>query len=257
MGGVLVLCILGGMILGQLYARIKAIGVSRPCLAMFVGGTDSATAVFVHKPRWSWNPITPTNGTMELFRIGDEFVLVPSGAPLGRLVVNTRTQPVISVTAQGVTVGEGEIQLSGSDEAGDDYTEYSLPVIVADPSIGTIGLYNLAVNKAKSIWMHGTLSNFKVNFFGGARRGLCDQWAEWTANWLNDHNDGSICKIEMCLYGDANWWKFRHQFVRITMCETGEVFYVDAHKSADKPVIPKDEYEDKFNAPEKTWPVYP
>ncbi len=255
-GGIVVL-ILGGMELGQLYARIKAIGVDRPCLAMFVGGTDSATAVFVHKPRWSRSPITFTHGTMEIFRIGDEFALVPSGAPLGRLVVNTRTQPVISVTAQGVTEGEGEIQLSGEDEAGDSYAENSLAVIVADPSIGTLGLYGLAVNKAKTVWSHGTLGNFGVNFFGGARRGLCDQWAEWSANWLNQHNDGSICVIEMCLYGDSDWWKFRHQFVRITMCETGEVFYVDPHKRADDPVIPKDEYEAEFNAPETApWDIY-
>lgn len=237
--------------------RLKAIGVSRPCLAMFVGGTDSATAEFIHKPRWSRTPVTTTYGVMELFRIGDVFELVPSGAPLGRLEINTRVQPVVVATARGLSEGEGEIQINGDDESGDTYKENSLPVIVMDPSVGTLALYLAAVAKAKAIWSHGTTGNWKVNILGGARRGLCDQWAEWTANWLKEHNDGTICRIEMCLYGDKSVFAFRHQFVRITMCETGEIFYVDAHKSADNPVIPKDEYEKEFNAPDTTWDMYP
>ena len=133
-----------------------------------------------------------------------------------------------------------------------DFKENFVPVFVVADSMSFVDMLNLAAFQAGKQWYHGFIGNWFPNFFGGQCKGLCDQWTDWLADWMNTHNDETVCKIEKVIFNSTGAG-FRHISLRITMCETGEIFYVDGHQNPENPIVPKDEYENKRGEPEEFY----
>jgi hypothetical protein len=264
LGGVVIAAIVYiGAYLAQRYGDFREVGTDTPCIVMFMGDSYVLSAYLLHSPSGS-SDFQTVKGSIEFFRIGDCFTLSGSSIP-GVVSVNTGPLPQdqfliadgvhkqwslvgAQQTVNGIAVGEGEIQISGESEAGEVHKEISVPVtVVADDGRTTlIDLFKIASKKAGEIWSHGIFGNFLANFFKGQSKGLCDHWADWTARWFKQHNNGEICKIEKVWFGENNWWRVDHVCVRITMCESGKVYYVDPHQDPESPIFEKEEYEDQW-----------
>lgn len=250
-----------GMWLGQKLSSYRVIGCDTPVVVMFVGDTYELSAYLLDKPSGSTD-FQCVGGSIEFFQSGTCFILfgnpsmglnnVPT-SPLNSdnfLVAEPEFSSVIGSKQKvvGISPGEGEVQISGDASGGEVHSEIAVPVYVFanDGSKTLLDLFRIASEKAGDVWYNTAFGNFMVNFFGGENKGLCDHWADWTARWFMQLNNGEICKIEKVWFGQNNWWRPDHVCVRITMCETGEVFYVDGHQDPESPIFGKDAYEDQL-----------
>ena len=263
-----------GVKIANYFGNYREVCTDKPCIVMYVGDQYVMNAYLLHSPSGS-SDFQTEKGTLEFFRIGDCFSLTGSSV-MGASSVHTEALPQdqflvadgvhqswslkgAQQTVNGVVVGEGEIQISGESDAG-YYKEISVPVkVVADDgSIPIIDLFSIGSHTAGELWSHGFFGNFTANLFKGQSKGLCDHWADWTARWFYQLNDGTICKIEKVWFGENNWWRANHVCVRITMCEPRKVYYVDGHQDPDSPIFEKDDYEGQLRrgAPTRSVVIY-
>jgi hypothetical protein len=250
-GGVVVL-VWVGMILVQVAADLRVVSVNVPCVVMQVGETETVTAYLLHKPRWT-TKFTTVTGAIEFFRSQDYYKLVPTES-LGRSIVvadQAATQQL-----NGLSVGNfDQMAISNDPNSALDFKEQYVPVNVVAGGTSLMDMLRLTAKTAAEKWYHGIWGNWFPNFFGGQCTGRCDQWADWLNGWLQNHNYGQVCRIEKCFF-NVTGFGFRHVSLRITLCESREVFYIDGHANPDNPICPKADYEKERGEPEDVWQTY-
>ncbi len=239
-----------GVSVVQYFKDLKVVGADVPCVVMRIGEKETVNAYLLHKPSWSWKWKT-VNGRIEFFRDKDFYKFVPP-ASMGRSVVPAN--PKATQVLTGEKVGTGEMTIS-EDSSSIAYKEIFIPVVVVDSTTGMLAMINIACRTANKVWYHGFWGNWFPNFFGGQCKGRCDQWSDWLAAWLKRHNDGTICKAEK-VFWNVRGVGFRHVCVRITLCDSNKVYYVDGHADPKNPLIPKKDMEKKRGAPQDSWQVW-
>ncbi|RKD90447.1 hypothetical protein [Mangrovibacterium diazotrophicum] len=254
-GGIIFFVWLGSVVV-QYFSHLAVVGCDVPVVVMYLGEKDSVKGFLLEKPRYT-TQFSGVNGKLEFFRDKDFYRLSDPPENLGiTLIQTTGTNNPAVQELHGLQVGQGELTISVDPADSRDFKEIYVPVFVIDPATtGFLILIRKAAHEAGKKWYHGATGNFFPNFFGGQCRGLCDQWADWLGGWMIRHNDGTICKIEKVVYNTTKTG-FRHVALRITICESGHVYYVDGHKNPDNPVVPGADYEQKHGVPETHYEIW-
>jgi hypothetical protein len=246
--GPIIIGALAGIALGLLirkamnyFSLIRMVGVRSPIAIMEVGGTDQTKAQLFYKPRYTTQRAAPVNGTITFYKdsnTGIIYDLSNAGASHTLTAAPTATE-----TLTGVQVGMEILSVSGSDIAGIPFDPMGVEVHVVANQPDSITFYRLAIQLAIQWWLTGALGNLRININSHPPAGLCDEWMDWAADWLQFINKGDICKIEKCLSPNGS-----HNYLRITMCDE-TVFYLDPWIRPSDPVFGKDEYEDEHSSP--------
>lgn len=239
--------ILGAVIIIYVFSRYvkyfvvrKLVGVYVPCIYMEVGDTEIVKATLVYKPRWT-EDFQQVHGNI-FFNRGSGIFDID-----GKVKVTKAGNPNATVTVRALNVGKSTLTVSGAsvegETAGDSYDPVTIHVeIVADYG-NFLSLYRSAALKGTRHWFNGLVGNWLINTLKMGRKGLCDEWAEWSYDWVMQHNHCRIKRIEI-----VNWKDPGHDCARVTLWD-GSVYYLDPHRCSDDPVQPKKDYEKKYGAP--------
>jgi len=247
-GGVAIAFVLGGII--NWFREKLYVAVHAPIIVMGVGGTDDLKATLIRKPSYASSKyFLPVVGTMTVNDNGNKHFLLSSGT-------STATFPAgKSTTLSGVQIGSGKATVTGIDTVKRVYQPMDVQIdVIAVPAGGVLEFYKAAVARALWYWTNGWMGNILINWLGLGRGGLCDEWAEWTSEWIHRNNNGEICLCELVYWlGPFSGGPGAHVCIRVTKCKgntcTGPIYYLDPHRESSTPVMPQANYEAKYGVP--------
>ena len=244
-GGILVIGFVIGGALSWVMRKLL-VGVHSPLIVMGVGGSDVLKAGLLFKPRFSGAAsFVAMTGTMTVADNGCTHFALAGGGPTVSFPAGSST------TLTGVAIGSGKCTVSGSDSTGLAYTAVDVQVdVIAIPAGGTLGFYGAAAVRGTEFWANSWAGNIIINWLNLGRGGLCDEWAEWTSDFIQRNNDGTICLCEL-VYWPGTFAP--HVCIRVTTCAgatcTGPVFYLDPHRESAAPVVPAATYVGRYGLP--------
>ena len=240
---------LGGIALGlglrvafNYFSLIRVVGVHSPVAIMEVGGTDKIKARLFYKSRFSTAQVVPVNGTITYWQDGaitNHVYNLSNGQTSNAFAA----QPTVTETLTGTQIGNEVMGVRGTDTAGNAYDRMGVNVRVVANQPDSVTFYRVAIRISIEWWETGLLGNLRININSSPPAGLCDQWMDWAADWLQYINKGDICRIEKCLSADGT-----HNYLRITL-RGGAVIYLDPWRRPSDPVFDKDEFEDDYGLP--------
>ena len=255
--GAVVIGIVGGVVLGVIAGGIinwfqekRYVAVHAPLIVMGVGGSDVLKATLIRKPPFAGSAAFATvTGTITVSNNGNTHFSLPGGGTTTSFAAGG------SAVLSGVMVGSGEATVSGVDSIGRSYTSKDVQVdVITVPPGGTLIFYSAAVASGTAYWANSWFGNILVNWLGLGRGGLCDEWAEWTSDWIQRNNDGTICLCELVYWpGPFGGGPGQHVCIRITTCSgstcNGPIYYLDPHRESNSPVMLAATYEAKYGVP--------
>ncbi len=248
-GGILAAVVVGGII--NFFREKRYVAVHAPLMVLSVGGTGTLKATLIKKKRFSSAKWAAVAGTVTITNASTNYSL-PGGVATLSIPVGVGGG---STVLTGIAVGSGTAVVTGTDAAGDSYRSMTVQVeVIALPPGGIIGFYNAAVAQATGYWTNSWLGNICVNWLGLGRGGLCDEWAEWTSQWIMENHGGTVCRCEQVFWPGVIGGIGQHVCIRITLCApngtcTGPVYYLDPHRESNQPAMLLAAYEAKYGKP--------
>ncbi len=216
-----------------------------PIIYLELGTSATLAAKMIRKPRWQ-RDFVDVNGDLTFAGGGPVFTIE------GAATVTKFGTAAGSVTVLGTRVGTGKITVSGTGVDGETYDELNVPVEVVEPISNFLSLYAGASAKAQDAWFNGKIGNALINVGMLGRKGLCDEWMEWTEAWCKEQGRGRVVKIERVFYDGV----LDHNCCRVTL-SNGQVYYFDPHRLSDPPYMTQADYESAYGTPTDTWVWWP
>lgn len=247
-GGVVLAVILGGVI--NWFREKRYVAVHAPLIVMGVGGTDALKATLIRKPPFSGSAgFVTVPGTITVSTNGNTYFALPGGGATTTFAAGG------SAALNGVMIGSGKATASGVDATGRTYRSTDVQVdVIAVPPGGVLAFYRAAVARGQAYWANSAFGNILINWLGLGRGGLCDEWAEWTSDWIRRNNDGTICLCELVYWpGPFGGGPGQHVCIRVTTCAgatcTGPIYYLDPHRETNAPAMLSGPYVAKYGLP--------